>query len=102
GLFVRPFMLSAATYLTAASLAGAALALHLATGWLGESWEPVFLAHVAFAAGGWFPMLVFGAAYHLLPFFGLTAKKRTPRYIGLVRYSLHGSVWLFVARAVTG
>lgn len=102
GLFVRPFMLSAAAYLTGASLAGAALALHLGTGWLGHAWEPVFFTHIAFAAVGWFPMLIFGVSYHMLPFFGLTEKKRTPRFIGSVRFCLHGAVWLFVGRAVTG
>src|SRR5690606_31953740 len=60
GVMVRPYVRSAALYLLLTALAGGALALHLATGWLGPRWLAVFGPHVTFGAAGWFLMLVLG------------------------------------------
>lgn len=93
----RPFLVSALIYLSATVLAGAALALNLATGWLGDGWSWVFPAHLALGIVGWFGMLILGVSYHLLPFFGLTDKKAGTRWDRHVYRLLHAGVaaaWL--------
>src|SRR5690606_31370310 len=49
GNLIRPFVLSAGGYLVLALLAGAALAVNLATGWLGLAWRSTLALHVAAA-----------------------------------------------------
>jgi len=102
---IRPFVLSALLYVLLTVLAGAALAVNLALGWLGERWALVFPFHVTVGLAGWFGMLVLGIAYHLLPFFGLTPKKVEPRWDRLVLILLHGGVvatWLSTVGAPWG
>lgn len=94
---IRPFVMSALSYLAFTVLAGVALAFNLATGWLGPRWALVFPAHVTLGLAGWFGMLVLGISYHLLPFFGLTPKKADPRWDRLVLVLLHAGIiatWL--------
>lgn len=94
---IRPFVLSALLYVAVTVLAGAALAVNLAVGWLGARWALVFPAHVTLGLAGWFGMLVLGISYHLLPFFGLTPKKVDPRWDRLVHILLHAGIitaWL--------
>lgn len=100
GSLIRPFVLAAAEYLVLAFLAGAALAVNLATGWLGLAWRSALALHVAAAAGGWFLMLVIGISYHLLTFFGLVTKKQQFRWTAAVRRLLHGGVGLVIFAAV--
>lgn len=100
GLFVRPFVGAAAAYLLLTAGAGAALATHLGSGWLGTAWLHAFGPHVTFGLGGWFLMLVLGVSYHMLRFFGLTDKKRPPRAITVVRRLIHAGIGLSIV-AVT-
>lgn len=67
-----PFLLLAAAGLVALAGIGAALAVNLATGWLGAAWRPAFDLHVLLGPAGWFTVLVFGVSYELSAFFGLT------------------------------
>jgi len=99
GLFVRPFVAAAAAYLLLTAAAGAALATHLGSGWLGAGWLHAFGPHVTFGLGGWFLMLVLGVSYHMLRFFGLTDKKRPPQALTVVRRLVHAGIWLSIAGA---
>lgn len=99
GNLIRPFVQAAGAYLVLAFVAGAALAVNLATGWLGLSWRTAFPFHVAAAVGGWFLMLVMGISYHLLTFFGLVEKKHEFRWVGTVRRLVHAGVGLALLAA---
>lgn len=94
---IRPYVKSSLIYLLLAVLAGSTLAVNLVTGWLHGFWLQIFPGHVTFGLVGWFAMLVLGISYHLLPFFGLTPKKKDPRWADAVRILLHVGIvghWL--------
>lgn len=101
----QPYVRSAYTYLALTVLAGIVLAINMFTGTLRHVHHILLPAHMTFGLVGWFTMLILGISYHMLPFFGLTPKKRSFSADKYVRYVLHGGiaiVWIASWHAALG